>query len=512
MEELTHVRPEQPYGPTPRLEVKNLHKRFPGVYAVKGVSFQVFPGEVHSLVGENGAGKSTLMKMINGELDPDEGQILYDGTVSNAKCVSDAQAIGISMIHQELATLPNMTVAENLFLGKEIRFGKTPFVNDRAMNEQCRQALEKYNFHIDPKTPVSRLSVAQAQMLEIIKAVRTNAGLIIMDEPTSSLSDEESAHLFQMIRELTAKQVAVIYISHRLEEVLDLSTKITVLRDGECIGTTDASQVDRDKLVELMVGRTLDNIYPKETVPMGQTVMQVEGLTRKGVFEEISFSVKAGEILGISGLVGAGRSEIMRGIFGIDKLDSGTIRLHDQAVSIQSPTDAIRNRIGLVTEDRKELGLVLCRSIRENITLPSLPAYFKGLLMGRRKEDSFVEEYRQSLSIKCHTPEVEVGTLSGGNQQKVVLAKWLLSKPKVLILDEPTRGIDVGAKFEIYKLMTQLAREGMAIIMISSELPEIIGMSDRVLVVSQGRITAEYMRDDIVSGKVTQKELLNSAL
>ena len=493
-----------------RLEVRNLHKRFPGVYAIKGVSFQIASGEVHALVGENGAGKSTLMKMITGEYTPDEGEIFHNGEQIKPKSIADSQKKGISMIHQELAPLPDMTIADNIFLGQEIMNGK--FLNDHEMIEQTKDILREYGMDFDPRLKVGRLSVAQIQMLEIIKAVRKNADIIIMDEPTSSLSDEESQKLFRIIKELTDKGVCFIFFTHRLEEILKLTDRITVLRDGEYIKTVDAKGVTQNELVEMMVGRSLDQIYPKEKVGIGDVVFEARNLCRKDVFNNISFQVHAGEILGFSGLVGAGRSEIMNAIFGLDKLDSGQIFMDGQEIKVRSPQDAIKNKIALVSEDRKIYGLVLCRSIKENISLPNLPKLHKKLFINSAKEKNAVEDYRKSLGIKCATTNVAVGTLSGGNQQKVVLAKWLQSEPKLLILDEPTRGIDVGAKFEVYKMMVELAKKGIAIIMISSELPEVMGMSDRIMVVSKGRITGSYTKEEIDVGAVTQNNLLSSAL
>jgi len=493
-----------------RLEVKNLHKKFPGVYAVKGVSFQIEPGEVHALVGENGAGKSTLMKMIIGEHVPDEGEVYHNGKLLKSHSISDSQKEGIAMIHQELAPLPDMSIAENIFLGQEKMAGK--FLNDRAMDKETEKVLKEYGIHYGSKTKVRKLSVAQIQMLEIIKAVRKNADIIIMDEPTSSLSDEESKKLFRIIEELKQKQVSIIYISHRLEEILKLSDKITVLRDGEYIKTVDAKGVTQEQLVEMMVGRTLENIYPKEQVKRGKVLFSVRNLTSEGVFSDVSFDVHEGEILGVSGLMGAGRSEIMNAIFGIDKYDSGEIILEGTKLNIRNSRDAIDKKIAMVSEDRKGFGLVLCRSIKENITLPNLKERHKGLFIDKNKEKEETRKYEKLLGIKCASMNVNTGTLSGGNQQKVVLAKWLLSNPKVLILDEPTRGIDVGAKFEIYKIMVELAKQGMAIIMISSELPEVMGMSDRIMVVSNGKITGNFSKEEIDSGKITQKNLLSSAL
>lgn len=493
-----------------RLEVKNLHKRFPGVYAVKGVSFRMKAGEVHALVGENGAGKSTLMKMITGEYIPDEGEVYHNGKLLKNRSISDSQKDGIAMIHQELAPLPAMSIAENIFLGQEKMKGL--FLDDSKMNREAAKVLLEYGISFDPRTKVGNLSVAQIQMLEIIKAVRKNADVIIMDEPTSSLSDEESGRLFRIIDELKAKKVSIIYISHRLEEILKLADKITVLRDGEYIKTVEADGVTQDELVEMMVGRSIDNIYPKEKAVIGEVLFSVKNLCRRGIFEDISFDVRAGEILGVSGLVGAGRSEIMNAVFGIDKKDGGEIILEGRSLEINSAKDAIDNKIAMVSEDRKEYGLVLCRSIKENISLPNLKKHHRGLFINSAKEKKEAREYEKSLAIKCPGIEVNTGSLSGGNQQKVVLAKWLLAEPKVLILDEPTRGIDVGAKFEIYKIMVELAKKGIAIIMVSSDLPEVMGMSDRVMVVSKGRITGEFEREQILSGKITQKNILSSAL
>lgn len=493
-----------------RLELRNLHKRFPGVYAVKDVSFEIEPGEVHALVGENGAGKSTVMKMITGEYQPDEGVVLHNGKEIRPKSIADSIKQGIAMIHQELAPLPEMTIAQNIFLGEEVMKGK--FLNDREMNKKTAEILEEYGLVFAPWTKVKHLSVAQIQMLEIIKAVRKKADIIIMDEPTSSLSDEESKKLFQLIHELTANNVSIIYISHRLEEILMLADRITVLRDGEHIKTVSAKGVTQDELVEMMVGRSLENVYPKVDVEIGAPVFEVKNLTSEGVFEDVSFKVHAGEILGFSGLVGAGRSEIMNSIFGIDKSDSGEIYMEGRKLTIKTPKDAIDNGIAMVSEDRKIRGLVLCRSIKENISLPNLHRRQKGIFINGRRENNEAEAYSKALETKCASINAATGTLSGGNQQKVVIAKWLMAEPKLLILDEPTRGIDVGAKYEIYKIMCDLAKQGIAIIMISSELPEVIGMSDRIMVVSKGKITGEYMRAEIMSGKVTQKNLLSNAL
>lgn len=493
-----------------RLELQNLHKRFPGVYAVKGVSITILPGEVHALVGENGAGKSTLMKMITGEYIPDEGTIFHNGEQIKPKSIADATANGIAMIHQELAPLPNMTIAQNIFLGQEKTKGV--FLRDREMNRLTEEILKEYHVSFSPTTLVGDLSVAQTQMLEIIKSIRKKADIIIMDEPTSSLSNEETNMLFEIIKDLKSKNISVIYISHRLEEILSIADRITVLRDGAYIKTVPAEGVTQSELVEMMIGRKLDQIYPKEEAQIRETVLEVRNLTYKKLFRDISFEVKAGEILGLYGLVGAGRSEIMQAIFGIDPLESGEIVMEGKEIKIRSPKDAIDNRIALISEDRRKYGLVLCRSVKENVSLPNLYTHFKSLLISSKKEKKEVTKYRESLSIKCPTIEVPTSSLSGGNQQKIVIAKWLMMDPRVLIMDEPTRGIDVGAKFEIYKIMSELASQGMAIIMISSELPECLGMSDRIITVAGGKITGEFSRKDYLAGNVTQKDILNKSL
>lgn len=490
-----------------RLKVERITKSFAGTKAVNDISFDVFPGEVHAVVGENGAGKSTLMKMIIGELKPDSGKIYYDGKLlkSNADRLDK-----VSMIHQELAALPDMTIMQNLFLGREIRKG--PFLDDAWMYKKTNEIMHEYGIPFDGKTLVNRLNVAQVQMLEIIKAIYRESKLIIMDEPTSSLSVEESNKLFSIIRELKSKNISVIYISHRLEEVIDLSDRITVLRDGCHIETLNKKEVKKNKLIELMVGRPLNQIYPKEKVALGNVCFEVKNLTYKNVFRDTSFSVRKGEIVGLSGLVGAGRSDIANAIFGLIPKDSGQLILDGKELKIKTPYDAIQNGIALVTEERKDNGLVLCLSVRENALLANYKKIFPGPFISSKKEKNVVSQLKDRLSIKCNNIETKVDTLSGGNQQKVVLAKWLISNPKVLIMDEPTRGIDVGAKYAIYQLITELAKLGISIILISSELPELIGMSDRVLVVSKGRLVNEFTYDEIMSGKVTQSDLLCSAL
>ncbi|KIL40393.1 D-ribose transporter ATP-binding protein [Gordoniibacillus kamchatkensis] len=487
--------------------MRHISKAFHGVHALKGVHFEVRRGEVHALMGENGAGKSTLMRILTGLVQPDEGDIVFYGRPLPIDSPQTALRHGIAMIHQELNPIPEMTIAENIFLGREPEYGKTGFVNKPLLFRQTAELLDEFRLKLDPRTKVKQLSVAQKQMLEIVKAVSYNARLLIMDEPTSALSEEEVQTLFHTIEKLKQRGVPIVYISHRLEEIFKIADRVTVLRDGEYISTTRIEALSKDELITMMVGRPLSNIFPKEAAKIGKPILEVENLSRSNVFSDIQFNVRSGEILGIAGLMGAGRSEVMRAIFGIDRFDAGEIRVDGIPAHIRKPADAIRLGIALVTEDRKELGLVLCRSVKENMTLASLNALSNGLFINRLSEIAACSKMTGDITVKMSGLDQTVQSLSGGNQQKVVLAKWLMRKPKVLILDEPTRGIDVGAKAEIYRLMSDLARDGMAIIMISSELPEIMGMSDRILVMGEGRIKGEFMR-----GQVTQEEILECAI
>ncbi|MCQ6558131.1 sugar ABC transporter ATP-binding protein [Paenibacillus mendelii] len=489
------------------LTMSGMTKAYFGVKALDGVSLDIRRGEVHALMGENGAGKSTLMKILTGLVKPDEGEIVFEGNSVQFANPQAALNLGIAMIHQELNPIPEMTVAENIFLGREPRYPGTPFVNTKKLEAQTRQLLEDFQFRAEPNTKVGQLSIAQKQMLEIIKAISYQAKLIIMDEPTSALSESEVKTLFQTIEKLKRQGVPIIYISHRMEEIFAITDRITVLRDGKLIGVRDTAELDSDGLISMMVGRSLDAIYPKEDAAVGGIVLEVRGLTRRPYFENVSFAVREGEILGIAGLMGAGRSEVMRALFGIDRADSGEVVMAGETVRVRHPSDAIRHGMAFVTEDRKELGLVLSRSIRENMTLASLSKASKGPFVSRSAEAAMCDEMTSNIRIKMNRMEQEVLTLSGGNQQKVVIAKWLLTSPKLLILDEPTRGIDVGAKAEIYKMMSKLAQQGLAIIMVSSELPEVLGMSDRILVMGEGEIRGEFARGDI-----TQEQILECAI
>ena len=486
-------------------ECSGISKAFGGTQALKDVQLHVKRGEVLALLGENGAGKSTLMKAIIGLHQPDSGTMPFEGKPYSARSPVDAMNAGISMIHQELNPEPHLTIAESIFLKRESMNGI--FLNKKAQNERAQKILDDFNFPYPATTVMKKLTIAQMQMVEIIKAVSSNARMIIMDEPTSSLDSEETNHLFQVIRDLKAQNVAIIYISHRMEEIFEICDSVAVFRDGTYVGARSMENVTRPELISMMVGREVSNVFPKITVPIGETVFKVEGLCGKG-FSDISFEVHAGEILGFSGLVGSGRSETMRAIFGLDRLESGKIYLEGKEIRIRSPREAINQGIAMVNEDRKDYGLCLFRSIRENISLPNLPSRQKGLLLNQRREKQECNEYSKLLTVKTPSIENNAFSLSGGNQQKVVIAKWIMANPKVLILDEPTRGVDVGAKSEIHALMGKFAQEGMAIIMISSELPEVMGMSDRILIYHEGKLNGEVTREEIDSGAVNQESIL----
>lgn len=487
------------------LECKGISKSFGGTHALKNVDFRLKRGEVHSLLGENGAGKSTLMKIIIGLYRADEGEIFFDGQPYSARGPADAIAKGISMIHQELNPEPHLSIAESIFLNREDTKGI--FLNKKATNEKAQKILDNFGFKKSAITLMEDLTLAEAQMVEIIRAVSCNAKVIIMDEPTSSLDAEETNHLFRTIRELKEHGVAIIYISHRMDEIFQISDSVSVFRDGAYIGSQGINDVSREELISMMVGRKVENIFPKVDCPIGEVVFKAENLCGNG-FQDISFEVHAGEILGFTGLVGSGRSETMRAIFGLDPLTGGKMYLNGKEIHIKSPTEAVRLGIAMVNEDRKDYGLCLHRSIRENISLPSLAEHQKKLFLNGRKERKEVEQVSKQLTVKAAGLEAEAYSLSGGNQQKVVLSKWIMAGPKLLILDEPTRGVDVGAKSEIHALMSKFASEGMAIIMISSELPEVMGMSDNLVIYHEGRIKGTVSRNEVLSGEETQETIL----
>jgi ribose transport system ATP-binding protein len=482
--------------------MRGITKRYPGVTALDNVDFEVMPGEVHALVGENGAGKSTLMKILAGADVKDSGQILIGGEEVHITTPQEAMRLGISIIYQEFNLVPYMNAAENIFLGRE-PMSKVPGIVDfRRMYAEAERVISELGVRLDVRVPVNQLSVAQQQMVEIAKATSRSARIIAMDEPSATLTEHELENLFSLIRRLRADGVSIIYISHRLDEIFRIADRVTVLRDGKFIATKPVSETSREEIIRMMVGRELKDTIPKKEVAHGDVVLEVKGLNRSGVIHDISFAVRRGEILGIAGLVGAGRTEVARAIFGADPIDSGEILLEGKPVTIRSPKDAIRLGIGLMTEDRKALGLILGMAVRENVTLANLDPLSRLGFVSRRKEQEVTNRFVEDLMIKTPSIEQAVQNLSGGTQQKVVLAKWLFTQSKVLIFDEPTRGIDVGAKTEIYQLMNRLAEQGVGIIMISSELPEILGMSDRILVMHDGRIVGELSREEATQEKI----------
>jgi len=480
----------------PLLEMRGISKRFPGVIALNDVEITVSPGEVVALAGENGAGKSTLMKILGGIYQPDEGQVFVNGNPVVFRGVADATAQGIGFVHQELNVLDNLTVAENVFLGREPRIAR--FLIDRKkLNSLTKQYLSKLGLEVEPDTPLRELSIAQQQMVEIAKALSLNARLVIMDEPTSSLTLTETGQLLSVIADLRAEGVSIIYISHRLGEIKQIADRVVVLRDGKNAGTLERNEIDHDRIVKLMVGRDIEEFYVHGAAGATSSFAEIRGLrTMRYPRAPISFDVRKGEILGIAGLVGAGRSEAAQAIFGVDAAEDAKVSLDGQLVNIRSARDAIRNGIYLVPEDRRIAGLIVDMPIRENITLPALSRYSSAGLVSKSRESRRAKEMCERLKVKAPSTETKAANLSGGNQQKVVLAKWLSLDPKLLIFDEPTRGIDVGAKSEIYQLMRDLAASGVAIMMISSDMEEILRESDRIAVMHEGTITGVLDRAD----------------
>ncbi|MCY9665799.1 sugar ABC transporter ATP-binding protein [Paenibacillus alginolyticus] len=486
------------------LELENITKTFPGVKALDNIQLKVRKGTIHALMGENGAGKSTLMKIIFGIYTPDQGRIKYKGQEIKITGSKDALSRGISMIHQELSPVPQMTVAENIFLGREAitAFG---WVDNKKMVEDTQKLFESLKIEIDPKAKMIDLSIASTQIVEIATAISYNADLIIMDEPTSAITDKEVEHLFDIIESLKAKGVSIIYISHKMDEIFRICDEITIFRDGQYVGTKSANELDQESLIQMMVGREIKQVFHKDKAEIGEVVLSVTNMSRKGKFSDISFEVRKGEILGISGLMGAGRTEVIESIFGIHPPDSGEIQINGSKVKIRSPRDAIKHKIGLLTEDRKLTGAFLPISIRDNMIISSIDnfLYKSGFIKGKLV-DEMCSMFVERLSIKTPGLNQLIMNLSGGNQQKVLLARWLLNNPDILILDEPTRGVDVGAKSEIHKLMSRLAQTGKAIIMISSELPEVLGMSDRVVVMHEGFKKGELSRDEANQEKIME--------
>lgn len=470
-----------------RIEMRGIDKSFGSNQVLKQAGFTLESGEVHALMGENGAGKSTLMKILTGVYTKDAGTVLVDGKEVNYKNPQEAEKAGIVFIYQELNVMFDLTVEENLFMGKEIH-GKFGICDKKAMQKKAQEALNILGVNISPKTVMAELSVGQQQMVEICKALMADAKVIIMDEPTAALTQSETVALFKVIESLRKKGVSMVYISHRMEEIFELCDRITVLRDGSYIGVKNIPETNMNEIVKMMIGREIGERYPSRNVKIGKEVLKVKELTRKGTFHDVNFSVRAGEVLGVSGLMGAGRTEIMQAIFGNLSYESGTIEIDGKEVKISNPRQAMEHGIGFITEDRKTEGLMLDKSIRENISLCNLRRISKSSVISREAEKNMVAEAIKDLHIKCFGLYHECNNLSGGNQQKVVLAKWILTNPKILILDEPTRGVDIGAKKEIYSIINKLAAQGVAIIMVSSELPEVLGMSDNIMVVREGEV------------------------
>lgn len=491
----------------PLLRMVNISKYFPGVQALDNVDFEVYPGEVVGLLGENGAGKSTLIKILAGVYSRDQGSIFFQGESIEPRSPQIAQALGISTIYQELALVPQLSVAENMFMNREPRRVRAlGMVDFSKMESETSMILGELGLDIPPQTMVKNLTVAAQQMVEITKAVSRNANLILMDEPTSALSSKEVKALFDIMRRLKEKGVSVVFISHRLDEVLQVVDRIVVMRDGQRVGELSIEEATEEKIISLMVGREV-GLFPKQAAKITDVVLEVRNLCGNNIVQDVSFKVHRGEIVGLAGLVGAGRTDVARLIFGADKRVRGDILVDNKPLDIHSPSDALDSGIGWVPEDRKQQGLVLGMSVKENASMAILQRISNKLWKIRTKEQNeVVEYYVGQLDIVTSNIDKQVMDLSGGNQQKVVLAKWLCTKPKVLIMDEPTRGIDVGAKAEVHALMSRLAQEGMGILMISSEMPEIMGMSDRVIVMCEGRVTGEFKRDELC-----QEEIMSCA-
>lgn len=487
--------------------MKGINKSFAGNPVLKNAQFELADGEIHALVGENGAGKSTLMKILTGVYTRDGGEVLVDGRPVNFTHPKEAEAAGIVFIYQEINAMPDLSVTENMFIGREIRkrFG---VIDKVKMEQQAEEVLQRLGVRIRVKKPMGELSIGQQQMIEVAKALMVDAKVIIMDEPTAAMTLEETRTLFRILGDLKKKGVSVIYISHRMEEIFEICDRVTVLRDGQFIGTRRIGETDMNSLIRMMIGREIGERFPARNCTVGDTVLEVEDFTRAGAFSGVSFSIRAGEVLGVSGLMGAGRTEIMQAIFGYLPHDSGKIRVLGKEVDIRSPRQAKKLGIGFITEDRKTEGLMLENSIQKNVGLPNLSQISRHGVLDSKKDDEMVRDAIHDLSIRCSGPAEACENLSGGNQQKVVFAKWIFIDPKILILDEPTRGVDVGAKKEIYSIINRLAEKGVAVIMVSSELPEILGMSDRVMVVHEGEVAG--ILDNLNGGgqKATQENVM----
>ena len=495
---------EQPPATAPRAELRDVSKRFGATQALASVSFELRAGEIHALVGENGAGKSTLVKILAGVYQPDSGTIQLDGEPVQIHGPAHARALGIAVVHQEPRLFPDLTVAENVFIG-HAPSGRLGTIDWRRTRQDAQALFKELDVQFDVGALVRGLSMADQQLIEIAKSLSVDARVLILDEPTASLSAHEVDRLFTIVRRLRGRGVAILFVSHRLDEVFELSDRATVFRDGKHVITTATVELTTADLVRHMVGRTV-SLFPKVETPVGDVLLEVKGLSRIGVFRDISFAVRAGEIVGLAGLVGAGRTEVARVLFGIDQPDRGQILLGGQPVRFASPSDAMQAGIAYLPEDRHQEGLVLAFSIAQNVTLPIMARLFPRLLVHASNERDVANEYTEQLSVRMTGVDQAAGALSGGNQQKVVLAKWLASKPRILILDEPTRGIDIGAKVEVHRIISELAAAGLGIIMISSDLPEVLAMSDRIVVLHEGRLRAEIPR-----GRATPERVMFAA-
>lgn len=485
------------------LEMKNIHKRFPGVYALQNVNLQLKAGEIHALLGENGAGKSTLIKVLGGIYKADEGEIFINGEKVEINNVFDAQKKGIAIIHQELVLVPHMTVAENIFLGREPK--KNGFIDKAKMNADTAELLRTYNMNFAPQTLIVNLSIAQQQMVEIVKAISFNSHILVMDEPTSSISDKEVAFLFKIMKTLTEKGVGIIYISHKMSELWQICDTVSVLRDGQYVGDRVIKDITRDDLIAMMVGRTLEQYYTRDFIEKsGDPILKVEHLSDGKLVKDASFELHKGEIIGFAGLVGAGRSEAMECIFGLTKKYTGKICIDGKEIHFTSPVQAIEHGISLVPEDRKLDGLYHIQSVKYNSTIEVLGEFIKGIFLNKKTEENIAQKYVDMMKTKTPSLEQLIGHLSGGNQQKVMIGRWLATNPSILILDEPTRGVDVGAKAEIYAIMNELTKQGISVIMISSELPEIINMSDRVYVMANGCTTGCLNHADVSQERIME--------
>jgi ribose transport system ATP-binding protein len=488
------------------LQMQGISKSFPGVQALTSVDFSVASGEIHALVGENGAGKSTLMKILTGALLQDEGQISLRGQAVEINNPGDAQRLGISMIHQELSLIPHLTVGQNIFLGREPRTRLRAIIDWKALYSQAQVLLDQLNLKVDARASVQALSIAERQMVEVAKALSFKADLIAMDEPTSSLTDKETEVLFEVMRSFKARGLSIIFISHRLEEVFEISDRVTVLRDGETIGTNPTTDLDDDQVVHMMVGRQLGELYPKDELERGAVVLEASNLEDGRELHRVSIELRAGEILGIAGLAGAGRTALAETLFGVRPSIRGGIKIGGRAVKLRHPGQAIQQRMGFVPEDRKLQGLFLNMAVRENLVISTLPEISRFSFVNFRRADQLARDFVEQLKIRTPSVKQLVRNLSGGNQQKVIIARWLTLKPRILILDEPTRGIDVATKAEIHALMNDLAKDGVAVMVVSSDLPEVLGVSDRILVMRSGRVVAEFSRQE-----ATQDNIMHAA-